>query len=114
VHCVGIAPSQRPSALHGIGRSHTLQASGSVSVCRLWATSAALRISHIADFMQLLYRPRRPAYQPKGAPAPDDRWRHIAHRSRLANRDDLPPLHHTNASGPSVSVSSRLQPRRSI
>jgi hypothetical protein len=49
------------------------------------ATSAALRIGLAADFMQLLHCPRRPGYQPKGEPAPDDRRRHIACCCRLAD-----------------------------
>ena len=54
----------------------------------LRATSATLRISHIADFMQLLHCPRRPGNQTQREPPPDDRRRHIAHGSRLANRGD--------------------------
>jgi hypothetical protein len=65
----------------------------------LRATSAALRISHIAHVVQLLQRPRRSGDQPKEEPPPDDRRRHIAHSSRLANRGDLLlSIHHTNAS----------------
>jgi hypothetical protein len=57
-----------------------------------WATSSAMRIRHIADFMQLLHCPGRPWYQPEREPAPHDRRRHIAHGSGLADRGDPPPL----------------------
>jgi hypothetical protein len=71
-------------------------------VCRLWAASSTLRIGNVTDLVKLLHCPRWPGYQPKGEPAPDDRRRHIAHGSRLANRADLlRSAHHTNGSGPS-------------
>jgi hypothetical protein len=54
-----------------------------------WATwraaSSALRIHKVADLLELLQRPRRGGYQPKGEPAPDDRRRHIAHGSCSVN-----------------------------
>jgi hypothetical protein len=59
--------------------------------------SAALRVSHIADFMQLLQYPVRPGYQP-----PDDRRRHIACCGGLAHRGDPVGIpHHANTRGPS-------------
>jgi hypothetical protein len=61
------------------------QPAGQGAVCRLWAASSTLRIGNVTDLVKLLHCPRWPGYQPKGESPPDDRWRHIAHRSRLAN-----------------------------
>ena len=65
----------------------------------LRAAPATLGIGLITDLMQLLPCPGRLGYQAQGEPPSDDRRRHIAHSSRLANRGDhLLSIHHTNAS----------------
>jgi hypothetical protein len=51
--------------------------------------AVGLGIGKLADLVQLLQRPRRSGNQPKGEPSPDNRRRHTAHSSRLANRGDL-------------------------
>jgi hypothetical protein len=61
------------------------QPAGQGAVRRLWAASPTLRISDVADLVQLLTCPRRCGEQAEREPPPDDRRRHIAHRSGLAN-----------------------------
>ena len=77
----------------------SFQPAGQSAVCRLWAASSTIGISKLPNSVQLLHCPRRPRYQPEGDPSPNDRRRHIADRSRLANRGDLLlSTHHPNAS----------------
>jgi hypothetical protein len=73
---------------------------GQGAVGDLRAAAATLGIGLVADLMQLLESPRRLRDPAERAPASDDRRRHIAHGSRLANRGDhLLSIHQTNASG---------------
>jgi hypothetical protein len=63
-----------------------------------------LRLGRASDIARLrqFQCPRRRGDQPKRKPPPDNRWRHMAHGSRLTNRGDLLGLaQHTNASGAS-------------
>ena len=76
------------------------QPAGQGAVGDLRAAAATLGIGLVADLMQLLESPRRLRDPAERAPASDDRRRHSAHGSRLANRGDhLLSIHQTNASG---------------
>ena len=103
---------RRPRALAAsfCARRHWSQSqpSGPPDQCAvgdLRAAAATLGIGLVTDLMQLLESPRRLRDQAERAPASDDRRRHIAHGSRLANRcDHLLSIHQTNASGSALAL----------
>jgi hypothetical protein len=95
--------SPRRSGLHGIGRSRSLPASG--SGCRAAPEGCGGDPgdqSHHGPGATTA-RPGRLRYQAQGEPPSDDRRRHIARSSRLANGGDPVGLahHHAYPSGPS-------------
>jgi hypothetical protein len=55
------------------------------AVGRTSAPPSTLRISALANLLQLLRRPWRPRNQPKREPAPHDRRRHTGGRGRLTD-----------------------------
>jgi hypothetical protein len=75
------------------------QPAGQGAVCRLWATSAALRIKSYRGLHATAAVSRAARISAQGRASAGRQGRHIAHGSRLANRRDLLlSIHHTNAS----------------
>jgi hypothetical protein len=85
---VAIGP-QSMQPFPGIGRLPVLLVKATDLVRAL-----VLGIGRVANLVQLLQRPRRIRNQAKETPAPDHRRRHIADRSRLADRGDQLGLAH--------------------